>query len=84
MKYVEVIDGHFCCVLSENGIQEVAIYEDRNFLAAAKLGLSSPEAQKAHPNFTGSAKAGWRFASGKTASSTLRTTVPTSPACSRA
>lgn len=21
MKYVEVIDGHFCCVLSENGIQ---------------------------------------------------------------
>jgi N-acetylmuramoyl-L-alanine amidase len=47
--------------LSENGIQQVSIYEDRLFLADAKLGLSSPEAQKAQPNFPGSANAGWRF-----------------------
>lgn len=47
--------------LSENGIQQVAIYEDRIFLANAKLGLSSPEAQTAQPNFPGSANAGWRF-----------------------
>ena len=47
--------------LSENGIQQVAIYEDRTFLADAKLGLSSPEAQTAQPGFSGSATAGWEF-----------------------
>jgi hypothetical protein len=47
--------------LSENGIKEVAIYEDRIFLADAKLGLSSPEAQKQFPDFPGSTNAGWRF-----------------------
>jgi len=47
--------------LSENGIQQVAIYEDRVFLANAKLGLSSPEAHDAQPSFPGSANAGWRF-----------------------
>jgi N-acetylmuramoyl-L-alanine amidase len=47
--------------LSENGIEQVAIYEDRSYLASAKLGLSSPEAQKAQPDFPGSATAGWRF-----------------------
>jgi len=47
--------------LSEYGIQDVAIYEDRNFLANAKLGLSSPEAQQQQPGFSGSANAGWRF-----------------------
>ncbi len=58
------INGPFAIrgwALSENGIQQVAIYEDRIFLAYAKLGLSSPEAQKAHPDFPGSANAGWRF-----------------------
>jgi hypothetical protein len=57
-------EGHFVIrgwALSENGIQQVSIYEDRLFLADAKLGLSSPEAQKAQPNFPGSANAGWRF-----------------------
>lgn len=60
----EPINGPFAIrgwALSENGIQQVTIYEDRIFLANAKLGLSSPEAQKAQPNFPGSANAGWRF-----------------------
>jgi len=60
----EPITGPFAIrgwALSENGIQQVAIYEDRNFLANARLGLSSPEAQKAAPDFPGSAHAGWRF-----------------------
>jgi hypothetical protein len=48
--------------LSENGIQQVEIYEDRAFLAYARLGLSSPEAQKAAPDFPGNANAGWVFA----------------------
>jgi len=47
--------------LSENGIQQVAIYEDRIYLASARLGLSSPEARKAQPDFPGSATAGWQF-----------------------
>ncbi len=47
--------------LSEYGIQKVAIYEDRAFLADAKLGLTSPEAEKAQPGFPGVAHAGWRF-----------------------
>lgn len=60
----QAIEGPFAIrgwALSENGIQQVAIYEDRSFLAYAKLGLSSPEAQRAQPNFPGSANAGWRF-----------------------
>ncbi len=48
--------------LSENGIQRVEIYEDRTFLADARLGLSSPEAQGAAPGFPGNADAGWVFA----------------------
>jgi len=48
--------------LSENGIQRVEIYEDRTFLADARLGLSSPEAQAAAPDFPGNANAGWVFA----------------------
>jgi hypothetical protein len=47
--------------LARNGIEQVAIYEDRTFLADAKLGLSSPEAQTAQPGFPGSAQAGWAF-----------------------
>ena len=60
----QVINGPFAVrgwALSENGIEQVAIYEDRIFLASAKLGLSSPEVQKEHPDFPGSAKAGFRF-----------------------
>ena len=47
--------------LSKNGIQQVAIYEDGTFLADARLGQSSPEAQTAQPSFSGSANAGWVF-----------------------
>jgi hypothetical protein len=63
-KKDELVRGAFGIrgwALSENGIQQVAIYEDRIFLADARLGESSPEAQKAQPNFPGSANAGWRF-----------------------
>ena len=60
----QVINGPFAVrgwALSENGIDQVAVYEDRIFLASARLGLSSPEAQKEHPDFPGSATAGFRF-----------------------
>lgn len=63
-KEDEPITGPFAIrgwALSENGIQQVEIYEDRVFLANARMGLSSPEAQDAQPSFPGSANAGFRF-----------------------
>lgn len=60
----QTITGPFAIrgwALARNGIEQVAIYEDRTFLADAKLGLSSPEAQTAQPGFPGSAQAGWVF-----------------------
>lgn len=47
--------------LSVNGIQQVAIYEDRVFLANARLGLGSPEAAKQYPDLPANATAGWGY-----------------------
>jgi hypothetical protein len=60
----QAISGPFTIrgwALSENGIQQVSIYEDRKFLANARLGLISVEAEKEYPNFPGNATAGWGF-----------------------
>jgi hypothetical protein len=45
--------------LAEGGIQEVAIYLDRNFVIFATLGGARPDVAKAYPSLPGSESAGW-------------------------
>ena len=47
-------------VLSEDGIEEVAVYIDRKYIASATLGVSRPDVAKVFPQFNDSASSGWQ------------------------
>jgi len=46
--------------LADDGIEEVAVYMDRQYLASARTGLDRPDVAKSLPNEPNSVKAGWR------------------------
>jgi hypothetical protein len=49
-------------VLSEDAIEEVAVYIDRKYVAGATLGVRRPDVAKVYPQFIDSASSGWQAA----------------------
>jgi len=45
--------------LSESGIAQVLVYVDRNYVAAATLGISRPDVAKVYPAFSNRPDSGW-------------------------
>jgi hypothetical protein len=46
--------------LSDDGIADVAVYVDRQYVTSAETGLARPDVAKAFPNESGAQAAGWR------------------------
>jgi len=47
-------------VLCEDGVEEVAIYLDRSYIATATLGISRPDVAKSVPQIENNGSAGWQ------------------------